>query len=113
MASVRGGGGPRGSDDFLQHILNGLQNAAQRHDARACRHDDCKRCAGLRASGRMCSLPGCCARARENGRKLLRCGRCRAATYCGAPHQRCDWERHKLECRTVQRGADDDGAASD
>jgi hypothetical protein len=100
-------------NDLLQHILNGLQNAAQQHDARACGHDDCKRCAGLRASGRMCSLPGCCARARNNGRKLLRCGCCRAATYCGAPHQRGDWQRHKLECRAVQRGAADDGAASD
>jgi hypothetical protein len=48
----------------------------------------------------MCALPGCGARTRNGSanKKLLRCGTCRAACYCGAAHQREDWGRHKGAC---------------
>jgi hypothetical protein len=77
-----------------------LQAAAQRHDAAVCTHNGCKRCATARDAGRMCALPGCGARKRDGdgGKKLLRCGSCRAACYCAPAHQRADWGRHKEEC---------------
>jgi hypothetical protein len=85
-----------------------LRDAAQRHDAGRCtEHATCQRCAALRASGAMCALPGCCARKRAEGgkKKLLRCGTCLGACYCGAAHQREDWERHKTDCATQRGGA--------
>ncbi|XP_037806676.1 programmed cell death protein 2 [Lucilia sericata] len=30
----------------------------------------------------------------------LKCGRCKKANYCGAPHQRLHWKIHKLTCTT-------------
>lgn len=30
----------------------------------------------------------------------LKCGRCKKANYCGAPHQRLHWKYHKLTCST-------------
>jgi hypothetical protein len=82
-------------------LIGDLRAAAARHDAAgACAHADCARCAAMRARGAMCALPGCCARTRADGKtKLLRCGSCDAAWYCGAPHQRNDWARHRDACR--------------
>jgi hypothetical protein len=90
-------------NEFLTQLTAALQAAAQRHDAAPCTHDGCKRC-GLRASGAMCALPGCgqCKRADGSGKKLLRCGRCMAAAYCGAAHQREHWRRHKPLCAPQQ-----------
>jgi hypothetical protein len=93
---------PAARDAELRHLVRRLQAAAERHDAGACAHADCARCAGLRARGGMCALSGCRARTRADGKKLLRCGCCSAAWYCGAAHQREDWARHKARC-----GADD------
>jgi hypothetical protein len=44
---------------------------------------------------------GCrvCAWCGKAGKDLLRCGRCKAAWYCGADHQRAAWKAgHKQEC---------------
>jgi hypothetical protein len=84
-----------------------LQAAVDQHDRSpaACAYDSCVRCAGLRASGAICALPGCGARTRadNSGKKLLRCGGCRAAVFCGAAHQREDWAgRHEAECRMLR-----------
>jgi hypothetical protein len=96
--------------ELLRHhgrVLSLLEAAAQRHDASACAHDGCKRCAAARECGRMCALPGCGARKRGDGsgKGLLRCGACRRVAFCGAAHQREDWERHKTECAAL-RAAD-------
>jgi hypothetical protein len=84
-------------------ILPGLQAAAQRHDASACTHADCKLCAERAPGGKACSLPGCGLRKRadDSGKALKICSRCRAAVYCGPAHQRADWARHKAECATL------------
>jgi hypothetical protein len=87
------------SDTIRLQLINVLQRAALRHDAEPCAVAGCKRCTEARKSGAMCALPGCGARGRDGGaKKLLRCGTCRAACYCGAAHQREDWRRHKREC---------------
>jgi hypothetical protein len=40
-----------------------------------------------------------CAWRGASGRELLRCGRCKAAWYCGVDHQRAAWKAgHKQEC---------------
>jgi hypothetical protein len=85
-------------------VVQMLQAAALRHDSTICTHDGCKRCAAARDAGRMCALPGCCARRRDGDgcKKLLRCGSCRAACYCAPAHQRADWGRHKEECATLR-----------
>ncbi len=91
-------------------VIRDLQPAAQRHDAAPCAVAGCKRCTAARNSGVMCALPGCGARTRADGKKkLLRCGTCRAACYCGPAHQREDWGRHKGACGTPPR---DDGEAA-
>jgi hypothetical protein len=106
----------KAAHDVLSTLLPLLHAAAQRHDAGDCTQPaGCARCAGMRACGTMCALPGCCARQRaaltESGNtSLLRCGRCRLAAYCGAAHQHDDWARHKAECRRAQ--ADDNGATT-
>jgi hypothetical protein len=82
-------------------LLSTLQAAAQRHDAAACAHAGCKRCAAAREHGGMCALEGCGARKRDTGKKLNRCGACRLAAYCGPLHQRADWARHKAECAAL------------
>jgi hypothetical protein len=86
------------------HLVQRLEAAAALHDAGACAHDGCTRCAAARAAGAMCALAGCGARARADGgaKKLLRCGTCRAACYCGPAHQREDWARHKDECAALR-----------
>jgi hypothetical protein len=93
-------------------VIRHLQPAKRRHDAAPCVVAGCKRCAGARESGLMCALPGCGARGRDGGaKKLLRCGTCRAACYCGPAHQREDWRRHKSECGAATHDDDDDQAA--
>jgi hypothetical protein len=84
-------------------LLSLLEAAAQRHDAAACAHDGCKRCAAARERGRICALAGCGARKRADGsgKRLLRCGACAVAAYCGAAHQRADYARHKAECAAL------------
>jgi hypothetical protein len=85
-------------------IVRLLEAAAQRHDAAVCTHNGCKRCGAARECGHMCALPGCGARKRGDGsgKGLLRCGACRRAAFCGAAHQREDWERHKTECAALR-----------
>jgi hypothetical protein len=102
-----------GETDRLGAIRH-LQPAAQRHDAEPCAVDGCKRCAAARRSGGMCALPGCGARGRDGAanKKLLRCGTCRAACYCGAAHQREDWRRHKGECGAPARDDDEHAAGA-
>jgi hypothetical protein len=93
-----------GHETARLQLIRNLQPAAQRHDAEPCAVAGCKRCAAARDSGVMCALPGCGARVRDGGaKKLLRCGTCRAACYCGATHQREDWRRHKDACGTPLR----------
>jgi hypothetical protein len=91
----------------LASVAELLTAAAARHDAAACAHDACRRCAAHRASGAVCALPGCGARRRAGdggaAKKLLRCGACATAAYCGAAHQREDWARHKGECTAAAR----------
>ena len=41
-----------------------------------------------------CYYPEC----NEYSTKLLLCGRCKVARYCGTEHQRLDWATHKKEC---------------
>jgi hypothetical protein len=97
-------------------LLTLLNAAAQRHDATACTHDGCRRCAAARECGCMCALPGCGARKRADGsgKGLLRCGACRRAAVCGPAHQREDWERHKTECAALRAAAEEeDGAQGD
>jgi hypothetical protein len=100
------------SNEAASTVLQGLQPllqaAAERHDAGSCAQAACARCAGQRAAGCMCALPGCGARLRAavapSGRhkSLLRCARCRSAAYCGAEHSHADWARHKADCRRAQ-----------
>jgi hypothetical protein len=48
---------------------------------------------GLAPGGRVCAWCG------KASQQLLRCGRCKAAWYCGADHQRAAWKAgHKQEC---------------
>ncbi|XP_074846279.1 egl nine homolog 1 isoform X1 [Carettochelys insculpta] len=42
---------------------------------------------------------------------LLRCGRCRSSFYCSKEHQRQDWKKHKLVCRSGGGAAAAGGAA--
>uniref|UniRef100_A0A8C8S1L3 hypoxia-inducible factor-proline dioxygenase n=1 Tax=Pelusios castaneus TaxID=367368 RepID=A0A8C8S1L3_9SAUR len=42
---------------------------------------------------------------------LLRCGRCRSSFYCSKEHQRQDWKKHKLICRSGGEAAAAGGAA--
>jgi hypothetical protein len=94
-------------------LIRGLQPAAQRHDAAPCAVAICQRCGAARTCGVMCALPGCGARTRDGGaKKLLRCGTCRAACYCGAAHQREDWRRHKGSCVAPARADDPAAGAS-
>jgi hypothetical protein len=45
------------------------------------------------AAGQVCAWCG------ASSRQLLRCGRCKAAWYCGVDHQRAAWKAgHKQEC---------------
>jgi hypothetical protein len=105
---------PHGREEEVAHALLApqLRAAAQRHDdgggSCADKHAACQRCAALRGSGAMCALPGCGARKRAEGtsnKKLLRCGTCRGACYCGPTHQRQDWARHKAECAAITQAA--------
>jgi hypothetical protein len=104
-----------GLEDARLELIAALQPVAARHDDAAassggCAHyPSCQRCAHLRATYKLCALPGCGARKRRDGsgKTLLRCGRCGISCYCGAAHQREDWARHKLECA---RPKDDDTA---
>jgi hypothetical protein len=84
-------------------VLSLLEAAAQLHDAAVCAHDGCKRCAAARDCGRMCASAGCGSRKRADGsgKRLLRCGACAVAAYCGPAHQREHWERHKTECAAL------------
>jgi hypothetical protein len=95
-------------------LIRCVQPAALRHDAAPCAVGDCQRCAAARASGAMCALPGCGARVRDGAaaKKLLRCGTCRAACYCGPAHQRADWGRHKGACGAPPPPRDDNDQAA-
>jgi hypothetical protein len=93
-----------------QMLLTLLRAAAQRHDATPCKHDDCRRCAALRARCAMCALPGCGLRRREGGKNLLHCA-CYTASYCGAAHQREDRRRHRAACQAQL--AEREAASSD
>jgi hypothetical protein len=76
-------------------IVRHLRVAVAAHST--CAHPDCVRCRLA------CALPGCGVRTRADGtsaRPLRRCGACRAVAYCGPAHQRADWARHRLECRS-------------
>jgi hypothetical protein len=90
-----------------RRLLQTLQAAAAAHDAGACVHGGCTRCAAARARGAMCAAASCCARKRADGsgKALLRCGRCRAAAYCGPAHQREDWAAHKDGCAALAAAA--------
>jgi hypothetical protein len=109
LEALSGGGEAGTYEADRRHVVARLELAARWHDAGVCTHHaTCKRCAGMRAAGTMCALAGCCARMRDARKKLLRCGRCGVACYCGAAHQRDDWARHKAECRRPSRDDDDE-----
>ena len=46
-----------------------------------------------------CSIDGCCQKCFKVPEKLLRCGRCKEKSYCGADCQKSDWQTHKLSCK--------------
>jgi hypothetical protein len=43
-------------------------------------------------------LCGACGKPPATGEALLRCGRCRAVSYCGPACQRAHWKAHKMNC---------------
>jgi hypothetical protein len=111
------------SDEFTQEsfrvLLDLLRYDAQLHDEARCEHAACKRCAGLRARGAMCTHAGCGARTRADASAdanaktaLRRCARCRTAAYCCVEHQREDWGRHKGECRAMRDAKSLSGGAA-
>jgi hypothetical protein len=92
-------------------LLPLLRAAAQRHDAKSCKHVECRRCAAvLRTRCAMCALPACHLRRREDRKTLLQCP-CRLAAYCGAAHQREDRARHCDACRAQLAEREAGGAA--
>jgi hypothetical protein len=103
-----------GVDKRRRELVQRLHPVARRHDAAPCAVAGCQRCTAARTSGAMCALPGCGARCRDGAanKKLLRCGTCRAACYCGAAHQREDWRRHKGACGAAAREDGRDAGAS-
>ncbi len=54
---------------------------------------------------RRCALPSCSIK-EPHPKAFKLCGRCRAAVYCCADHQREDWRRHKREdgCKAPDAG---------
>jgi hypothetical protein len=76
----------------LEDVTRMFDDVTRRAAADVARH-------GLRP----CALPGC--GATEASPKAFKvCGRCRAAAYCCAEHQREDWRRHKREERCAPPG---------
>lgn len=49
-------------------------------------------------------LCGACKRPPALGEKLLKCGRCRAVTYCNQDCQKADWSQHKVVCSSPAEG---------
>jgi TPR repeat protein len=47
------------------------------------------------AAGKSCAL---CGADFSNGKRLMRCGGCRAAHYCSREHQAAHWDAHAREC---------------
>lgn len=45
---------------------------------------------------------GYCGAQDKNGKALMRCGRCKGASYCGADCQKADWALHKKACKTAR-----------
>ena len=103
--------------EVCEAVLKRLRAAVLRHDRGRCGNAACKRCAAARERGAMCALPSCSARARPDGKKLKRCGRCLVAAYCGEAHQREHWPTHRPLCRAAadadaSAGADHDDASA-
>jgi hypothetical protein len=49
----------------------------------------------------------CAQKTTESGKKLQRCGGCRALAYCETAHQHADWRaRHKAECAALKVQSD-------
>ncbi len=86
------------SQEAMKAAAASRSSGAPAHDVAACTAAGCAACAGLRAHAGLCALGSCRATAREDGSRLQLCGACRVVAYCGAPHQRADWKRHKGTC---------------
>jgi hypothetical protein len=87
-------------------VLQRVRAAARRHDRSRCINAACKRCAAARERGALCGLPSCGARARPDGKRLKRCGRCLVTAYCCEAHQREHWPTHRPLCRPAAPAAD-------
>jgi hypothetical protein len=98
---------PAEAQERAQLLQRQLEAAARAHAAQPC-----ERCAGMRAHGAMCALPGCTIRKQPDGTPLQQCSRCMTAAYCCAAHQREAWPEHKKACRAMQRAAAAGGATT-
>ncbi|TFK45098.1 hypothetical protein BDQ12DRAFT_642268 [Crucibulum laeve] len=45
-----------------------------------------------------CSHPSCDRKERVGGGELMRCAKCKSASYCGSEHQKKHWPQHKALC---------------
>jgi hypothetical protein len=86
------GGGRRGAATG-QGAASSSNSSSSSRDNAAVRDQGAGTQPPCAAAGRVCAW---CGRA---GKELLRCGRCKAAWYCGVDHQRAAWKAgHKQEC---------------
>ncbi|KAH6993259.1 hypothetical protein EDB82DRAFT_555452 [Fusarium venenatum] len=49
-----------------------------------------------------CSLPSGCLAGFQSA-SLLQCAGCHVINYCGKPHQKADWRRHKVQCIVIKQ----------
>ncbi|KAL6916882.1 hypothetical protein FSST1_008377 [Fusarium sambucinum] len=49
-----------------------------------------------------CSLPSGCLAGFQSA-NLLQCAGCHVIKYCGKPHQKADWRRHKVQCVVIKQ----------
>jgi hypothetical protein len=94
--------------DACARVHQRLHAAVLRHDRSRCINAGCMRCAAARERGALCALPSCGARARPDGKRLKRCGRCLVAAYCCEAHQREHWPTHRPLCSAAAPAADAD-----
>jgi hypothetical protein len=81
----------------IEPFRSQLITVLQRHDGLPCAHAALRAVRrSARVRGLVCGLEGCGRRTRaprESGKKLQRCGGCRALAYCETAHQHADRAR--------------------
>lgn len=95
------GYGPGSAEEFSREeaIFNMMENNPSRATDRTERHT--QRLEKKKAAiwiPRRCEVPGCTKR----GDDVKNCAKCKCAFYCGREHQAQDWDRHKLDCKTLR-----------